>query len=488
MSFQTSKISKSVKVALAVGVFSLSTHVSAMTNEQADLNDDNVVNFLDMYEVIKLFGVRRGEVRYREGIDLDGDGVIGATDYMSLFANFGQSASTDETTFSGQVVDGDGIGIPGVRVQLGINTVEACTDQFGNYTMEVTAADFGDTELEFDGNGGTLGDGTLCVLQDPTPSTPSGEFPTIPHKPVFINGGTNNVFRQVSLPERDLTASIDVTTVASTDNGNNNFTLQEDVVVNNAGAEISVGNGCTIQFPAGETPRFSISRVDPAMLPVAPPPNLSSSLFVTFQPGGTQVDDCPDGVMVVFDNVDEYVNADDLNGPDQPFLSGVIDGAFQQLANVVVGDVDGSGVFTPSASGAAGTKLKATVPTPFDFAWYQVTVPLTPCPLTTVIGRVLLNNVAMDPVENAFVTLPGVGPVFTNELGVFGIPNVPAGPNGNRCVTNPFNLSVAASKDIDDSGTLTFNEFGASASTPALPGGITDLGDIKLGITGYGQG
>lgn len=488
MSFQLSKLSKCVKYAMAMGLIAIPTTSFAMTSEEADLNGDGAVNFLDFYEVITRIGAERGTENYRAGLDVNNDGIINTSDYFALFGNFGQSAETNGTTFSGLVLDENSIPIEGVRVELENNLVEACTDQLGRFSMDLTEADFGENLVTFDGNGGSLADGTPCVTQDATPGTLSGEYPVIPHKPVFINGGVNNEFRTMSLPERNLEGAQEVDANNANDNGGNNFTLLDELVVENAGAQLNLDNGCTIQFPDGETPRLSITEVDPAMLPVAPPPGQSSSLFVTFQPGGSEVADC-DSVVAIFDNTEMMVNDDDPTSEEQPGLRGVVNGAFQELVKVTVGDFDPGDNFVTSAVGEVGPLLRAEIPVPFDFAWYAVTVPVLPCPLTIVEGEVRLNNVSMDPVADALVSLPGIGPVFTNAAGGFSIVNVPAGPNGPRCLTNPFQLSAYASKDINAPfGQITFDEVGASAPVSAVPGGITNVGTIKLGITGTVQG
>ena len=65
--------------------------------------------------------------------------------------------------------------------------------------------------------------------------------------------------------------------------------------------------GCDVIFPPGEDPVLSITRVDPAMLPVPMPPGLSSSIFVTYQPGGTVVECSAGGcVRTEFDNSDFF--------------------------------------------------------------------------------------------------------------------------------------------------------------------------------------
>lgn len=483
MSFQLSKLSTSIKCAIAVGLLSVPLSGQAMTNEEADLNGDGQVNFLDFYAVITRLGAERGMPTYRASLDINNDGLISIQDYFALFGNYGQGATTSNTSFSGQVVDNQSPPNPikGVRVEVENSGADGCTDEFGRFMIPLTESDFGENLVTFDGS-----QSNGCGLTDATPGTLSGEYPTIPHKPVFINGGTNNEFRLMSLPERDLLGAVEVAGNAD-DNGGNNFTLTQEVVVDNAGVELEFTDGCTIQFPDGETPRLSITEVDPGLLPVAPPPGQGSSLFVTFQPGGSQVADC-DSVVVLFDNSDMMANAVDPDSADQPGLRGVVDGAFQELVKVFAGDLVGDSFVNASPGDNSAPLLRGEIPVPFDFAWYAVTVPANPCPLTIVTGQVLLNNPAMDPVENARVAIGGVGSVFTNANGQYSFVNVPAGPNGPLCNTNPFSIAATASKDLDSSGFITFDELGGSGAIPSVPGGITDMGIIKLGLTGIVQG
>ena len=97
---------------------------------------------------------------------------------------------------------------------------------------------------------------------DPTPGG-SGEYPTIPHKPIFINGGTEIRFRDMSLPERDLNGSVDLSQgdIATVDPDNPRvWTLNVPVTVENAGVKLDVPDGAVVTFPVGEHPRLSISR------------------------------------------------------------------------------------------------------------------------------------------------------------------------------------------------------------------------------------
>ena len=65
---------------------------------------------------------------------------------------------------------------------------------------------------------------------DPNPGLFSGQFPTIPHKPLHVNAGNPNIFRDVFLPERDLTGSVDLSQGGiATDLGGNQFGLLQDV-------------------------------------------------------------------------------------------------------------------------------------------------------------------------------------------------------------------------------------------------------------------
>ena len=456
-----------VHIAVALLVLTVLPRPLHAESAVSDLNDDGVVNVLDLFQIIGRLGTQAGEVGYREGLDLVPDGVIDVNDYLTLIPNFAQPAAISPTSLTGRVFDGIGNPLPGVTVLVGPNLLTDMTDQNGVYLLDIPVGETGDTVITFDGS----------TAVDPTPGFLSGQYPTIPNKPIFINGGTDNVFRAMSLPERDLVGSVDLSAGGvATNTGNNTWVLNEDVGVRNAGVKLDVPAGCEVNFPDGEDPVLSITRVDPARLPVPMPPTLSSSLFVTYQPGGTEIN-CPASVALFteFDNDDGFPNGPG-NLQDGPFLAGITNGVFQELAACEVsGALEGpTGFFT------GGTVRCGPIPLPFDFAWYHSDIrPPTPCPRTTVVGTVRLNDVPMTPVSGATVSVPGVGPVSTVADGTFSIPNVPAGPNGTRCFVNPFSIRASASKGAD---------LGVSQFTPAVSGGLTDVRDIKFGISGVVQG
>lgn len=485
MSYKFSKLSSAIKYVIAAGL--IATPVAAMTPEEADFNDDGVVNFSDIYEILTRYGVMRGEPAYREHLDTNSDGVLDFNDYLPIFPMFYQSASTTGTTFSGIVTNEDEEGLGSILVQLGANSLTTCTNPDGTYSIDVTEPELlGDTEVNFFG---TEDVNNTCPGLDPDPG--ATQYPTIPHKPVFVNGGTDVMFRQLALIGRDLTGS---ETVPETDllgdpapGEPREYELAAETEVSNSGVSINVGQGCNVTFPGGEPATISITRVDPGDLPVTQPPGINSSLWVTFQPGGTVIDDCPAGTKVVIevDNVDGATNTEnpvDESDPDQPQLYEVIDGAFQPIAPMTVLNADGS----VSDPGVAGPKmmgmLDVTLLGSFGFAWYGVATPVNPCPTTDLFGRVLRDDAAMDPIANALVSVPGIGQVNTNALGEFTLFNVPAHPNNANCFFNPFVYIATAQKDLDNPPDgIQGNEIGLSLPTPAVSGGITDMGDIKIG-------
>lgn len=480
--------SSTCALALGVGILSFAAletraGTAGPTQEQlslCDVTNDGIVDFRDISKIASTMGVNAGTLPYREGLDVSPNGTGDINDYLVLLQArcLFKPAETDGTTFNGTVSDGLGNPLPGVAVRVGSNTVEGCTNEFGKYSLDIGSGDVGENLVTFDGAAGNSCGGP----NDPTPGLLSGQYPTIPNKPIYINAGIPNNFREMSLPERDLTNALNLVNVA-TPSGPGEWLLNQNATYKNAGVSMMIPEGCTVQFPGSELNNtlLSITRVDPARLPVAMPPGLSSSIFVTYQPGEAEII-CPPGKnpMTTFDNVDKFVNSDDLNGDDQPFLAGVIGGVFQKIATITVVEPDGAGGFTPTPVDDVGPTLKATIPTPFPFAWYHVDVPLAPCARTTVTGFVLQNDgPPMTPVAGASVSVPGVVPVLSGADGGFSIPNVPAGPNGPNCFSNPFSLRAAANDGAD---------VGVSASVLGVPGGSTDVGNIKFGLSGTVQG
>lgn len=485
MSYKLSKLSSTIKYIIAAGL--VVTPVAAMTPEEADFNDDGVVNFTDIYEVLTRYGAMRGEAAYREHLDTDQNGVLDFNDYLPIFTMFYQPASTAGTTFSGIVKNEKEEGLGGILVKLGENSISTCTNPDGTYSLDVDdPALFGDTEVSFFGT------------EDVNNTCPGGsggvQYPTIPHKPVFVNAGTGVTFRQMNLIGRDLTGA--QTLPAGDLIGNpapedpKEFELSQETEVSNAGVSLNVAAGCNVEFPGGEPTTISITRVDPGDLPVTQPPGINSSLWVTFQPGGTVIDDCPPGTLVtiMLDNVDGVTNTAnpiDETDPDQPQLYEVIDGAFQGIAPLTVLNADG----TVSDPGVPGPKLRGTLDIAelgtFGFAWYGAGARRNPCPLTTLNGRVLRDDVNMDPITNALVSVPGIGQVNTDALGVFNLFNVPAHPNSTNCSVNnnPFIYIATAQKDLDNPADgIQGNEIGLSLPTQLFLVASPPWGTSKLGM------
>jgi hypothetical protein len=457
--------------------------VAAVTPEVADLNGDGVVNVLDYRLLARRNGIVSGNAGYLEGMDLVPDAVINRDDLNSMRGEFRQAAdnSPANTLFGGRVFDGLGNVLQGVKVFVGTGIplgdlfVLPClaptcgvSGPTGQYLLEnLPASVHGETQVSFVAN----------AVSDPTPGQLSGEFATIPHQPVFINAGVSTVYRDVPLPERDLTGAQTIDAGNSTQGPDGSLTLTETVEVDNGNTTVTFEVGCNVAFPVGDpSTELSITRVPAASLPVPMPPDLSSTIFVTYQPGGT-VMDCPGGTFVTeFGNIDGFPITDPGVTPPGliPILNGIVGGVFVELAPCAVEDRDGNGV-----DGDINDVVSCVVPTPFDFAWYHTDIrPPDPCPRTTVIGQVKefgTNN----PVADATVTIPGGTPVTTDAAGNFAIVQISAGPNGPFCTSRPFSLRATATGELSPEVVDT----SVSELIPAVPGGTTDLGMIFLGNT-----
>lgn len=432
----------------------------AATPAECDLNDSGRVTTADYHPINQRLGKQLGEVGYLEGVDLNRDQIINIADLQVVRACLRQVAPRSPTRVEGNVVDGVGNPLENVKVSVGTTgSPFDMTDNRGHYSIVVPIGSTGVSEINFDGS----------EAIDRTDSL-SGEFPTIPHKPLFINGGVTNEFRLMSLPERDFHNAVDLTAedLAECVEGTSTTTctLNEGVHVDNAGVSLTIPAGCAVTVPNGPSPFISIARVNPSLLPVPMPPNLQSGLFITYQPGGSVID-CPAGVGVVttFDNADGF-DVGFGNLVDGPFLAGVSQGVFKALVACEVVDTDEDG--QPADQ---DDEIVCEVPDPFEFAWYHVDiVPAVPCPRTTVVGQVKSGGV---PVAGATVSASGMTPVSTDASGNFSIPNVAAGPNGPFCASSPFNVRAAATTDSPP-------DFGLSMWKPAVSGGITDVGMIEL--------
>ena len=386
---------------------------------------------------------------------------------------------TTGTTLDGLVVDGNGNPIEFARIQLGDNSdaggggdpggeiiaplgapvaLETFSNLSGEYYLPIDdPLHCGENEITFDGSGAS----------DPAPGG-SGEYPTIPHKPVFINCGTQNHFRLLSLPERDLTGAVLIDDTNSNENPDGSQTLFQDVVVDNtnSGVKLTVPSGCSITFPLGENPLLSIAQVDPAMRPVPMPPGLSSTLFVAYQPGRSLID-CPGGTEIFT----EFANDDGFSTTDTPILNGVANGVFVNFADCTVEVVGTDGI----PNDVNDIVRCGSIPTPFEFAWYHTDIIVTPaCPQTLPTARVA--DAGGNPIGGAWGSISGIASVVSTNLpgdpmhGVLSFSPAPAGPNGLFCFSNPFTL------------TLIVHGAGGAAvvQRDAVPGGVTDFGDVTF--------
>lgn len=472
------KRSQMLVASVAAGLVLLggTTGAQAISPEAADLNDNGRVDIRDMRKLLSKRGLQSGELGYLEGQDLVPDSVIDSKDVLAIRSKYRQSSSTSNTTLSGRVYGAQGHVLEGVKVFVGsdpavgllaaacVAPLCATTNAAGEYILNIPAANTGETQISFVGN----------AVIDPTPSLLSGEYPTIPHKPIFINGGTDVIFRDLVLPERNLNGAVDLSTFNATDNGGGSYTLNESLVIDNNGMRLTIPSGCTVVVIAGENPVLSATRVPPSMLPVAMPPGLQSTQFQTFQPGETKVT-CGAGVklLVELDNLDAFeITSPSTPTANKPIFAGVVNGVFQEFTRCEVDDDDGNGI-----DGDVNDILRCDFDSPFTFAWYHADrPPLPPCPRTTVIGQVKLFG-SLIPVQGATVSLLGVGPVTTDANGNFSTVNVPAGPNGPLCTTRPFSIRTTATGSVGAGATDT----SISAVVSAVSGGSTDVGMIVIG-------
>ncbi|MBQ27455.1 MAG: hypothetical protein CMH81_04855 [Nitrospiraceae bacterium] len=440
----------------------------------ADTNDDGLVDGLDVPILINRLGVRAGEVGYLDGLDLISDDVINMLDVDAVASNFGATGvaivASGEfgTVFRGRVFDGVGNALSGVSVQLGTGLITGETNANGLFRMSVPVGATGVTRVTFDGARATDVFAGIRATDVTVDGGTSGQFLTIRDLPVFINGGVDNVFRDVSLPELDLDGAVNLSDPSNliADVGEGVFQVKfgESLVVNNAGLKLRFSEGCLLMPPVMDSPLLSITRVNPAMLPIPLPPGQSSTLLGTFHPSGIDVN-CPAGsvLSVVFDNIDRF------NVADVPTLNGIKNGLLQPIGDsCTVIDVDTDG----EANDLDDKVQCGPLPTPLKLGWYHTAITSSPCRRTTVVGLVRSQNIAVTPVAGVAVTLPGVGPVMTRADGSFTVLNVPAGPNGVLCATNPFTIRASVT-----SGDVT----NSSQAVLAVPGGITNLGEIILG-------
>ena len=444
---------------------------ASISAAQADLTDDGVVDIHDFFFLEPLLNIESGEENYFEGLEFVFDSVIDFADMDAMVPHFGASGvATTPTTLRGLVQDDRGEALPGVTVHLGTSGLVAVSDLLGEYVFAVPPGETGVSELTFDGS----------TAVDPSPGG-SGEYPTIPHKPVFLHGGAENFFRVVNVPERDLAGAVLLDATNSVVNQDGTFTTTADLEVVNVGVTLEIPVGTTFTFPPGENPVVSITRIEPETIPVPVTRELASAIYITYQPGGTQVARADGmGLTTTFSNTGAFELV------EEPVVTGVVNGAFQPLAVCSIEDVDGDGmeldlddrIICPDAIR--------------DFAWYG-TPPCPPgqaclpfirnlCPTTEIVGRLMAFNDdrELEPVEGT-ASIRSVGWVRTAADGTFRFARVQAAPHEPLCQSDPHPRTVGGSARL-----ASGFRHGNSARTLSVPGGVTDVGDIIL--TGSGSG
>lgn len=121
-----------------------------------DLNNDNVINYLDISLLASNFGKDPASSPMAAAADLNGDGVVNIADYMALIGSYGQritqtsTAAADEPT-EGAIASGGTAYIEGTFSDMGVaDTHEALID-WGDGTTTVASLSQGSGEGSFFG-------------------------------------------------------------------------------------------------------------------------------------------------------------------------------------------------------------------------------------------------------------------------------------------------------------------------------------------------
>ena len=448
-----------------------STSAVEIAPEKADLDDDGTVTLADIELMESLLGPEIGEAGYFSALDFSSNSFIDFEDLDALVPHFGLTGCRRPRPrpSPGFVFDDIGSPLPGVTVSVDSQGVSAVTGEDGRYELTIPAGATGVQALMFDGS----------TAVDPTPIG-SGEYPTIPHKPVFIHGGVAGGFRSISLPERDLNGAVRLDATNSTFNaGDGSWTTNADLEVRNVGVTLEIPAGTTILFPPGENPVVSITRIRQSNVPVPISRELAADAYVTYQPGGTQVTRA-DGQGLTT----SFLNSARFNVGEEPVLLGVEEGAFTPLISCRVDDADGDG-----APGDSDDRIVCDGAVA-EFAWYSVTecppglaclppMPRSLCPRTTIFGQVLFFDDAgvARGAEGATVTIQGFAETPATDPqapGIFRYRDIPATSHTSFCV-DPFVYELDAvfkgADGVNRSSRIT-------TTATAAPGGVTNVGSI----------
>jgi PKD repeat protein len=188
--------------------------------------------------------------------------TLAGTDLSAGFtASALQSGPPGQTSISGVVLDNQDRPLPNVTLRVDGTTREAKTDAQGRF--KVTEAPVGPVHLIADGS---------------TTTTP-GEWPTLPYNLVTIAGADNPLASPVYLVKLDTARAV---TVGAVDK---EITLPEV-----PGFKLSVKAG-SVTFPNGDrVGQLSVTPVNVAKIPMAPPNGMQPQFIVTIQPSGARFD------------------------------------------------------------------------------------------------------------------------------------------------------------------------------------------------------
>jgi hypothetical protein len=172
-----------------------------------------------------------------------------------------QSGPPGQTSISGVVLDNQDRPLPNVTLRVDGTTREAKTDAQGRF--KVTEAPVGPVHLIADGS---------------TTTTP-GEWPTLPYNLVTIAGADNPLASPVYLVKLDTAHAVTV------------GAIDRDVTIPEVpGFKLSVKAG-SVTFPNGDrVGQLSVTPVNVAKIPMAPPNGMQPQFIVTIQPSGARFD------------------------------------------------------------------------------------------------------------------------------------------------------------------------------------------------------
>ena len=374
-------------------------------------------------------------------------------------AGDGGNVTVPLETLSGNVREAGGAALENVTVSVGMSS--AVTNRNGDFVIPSV---------------GTIGGSQVTVRFDGTTSLGAGTYPII-DVTVPLPAGTRNLVvpQTITLPNLASAASAAQTVMAAAG------VTTEPIDANNgtSGVGIAGATGTAILIdgmPGGASIDLNVTPVEPDEVPTELPDGLIGMSFVTVQPANGAFDQpgAPTGLDATFPNLF-----------DLPVGTMVDIWSFDESTGRWVNrsaETGNQGVVQTALLGLSTEIFAQGVVT--NGGWHTPVLAADNDCTTTVTGRII-DDVTMEGIAGANVSLDTGQFATTNANGVFTIQDVPAYDVNDSvnctAVSITYEAVLPPSFGSETSGSVTI------AAMNIVPGGTTDLSDIAFTVPTTGS-